>query len=66
MMSRKLTEREAEILSLIAKGYSNKRIALELGMKLQTVKNVITKIFLKLGVENRTEAALKLLTNKVT
>jgi len=58
----KLTEREAEIVSLIAEGKSNKDIAIELGMAEQTVKNHITKIFLKLGVRNRTEAALKLLT----
>lgn len=58
---KELTDREMEILGLIAKGYPNKRIALELGMKLQTVKNHITKIFLKLGVENRTQAALKVI-----
>jgi len=58
---KELTDREMEILGLIAKGYPNKRIALKLGMKLQTVKNHITKIFLKLGVENRTQAALKVI-----
>jgi len=63
---KELTSREMEILRLIAKGYPNKRIALELEMKLQTVKNHITAIFLKLGVQNRTEAALKLLTNRVS
>ena len=57
---KELTEREAEILSLMAMGKSNKLIALELGIKLQTVKNHITVIFLKLGVKNRTEAALKI------
>ena len=53
------SECETEILRLVAQGKRNKDIALELGMKEQTVKNQITKIFLKLGVKNRTQAALK-------
>jgi len=61
-----LSDRENDILELIAQGKRNKDIALELGMTLQTVKNHITKIFLKLGVHNRTEAAVKLLTKQVT
>ena len=65
-MNRQLTDRQAEVHSLMAKGYHNKRIALELGITAQTVKNHITAIFLKLGVQNRTEAAIKLLTNKVS
>ena len=63
---KELTEREAEILRLIAKGYRNIHIAIVLGIKLQTVKNHIAIIFLKLGVDNRTEAALKLLTKQAT
>ena len=63
---KELTNRETEIANLMAKGYPNKLIAIELGMKLQTVKNHITNIFIKLGVDNRTEAALKLLTKQVT
>jgi len=59
---KELTSREAEIASLLAKGYSNKLIGIELRIKLQTVKNHITTIFLKLGVQNRTQAALKVLT----
>lgn len=56
---KELTNRETEILSLIAEGKSNKLIAVELGIKLQTVKNHNTTIFLKLGVQNRTQAAMK-------
>ncbi|MCK4649560.1 response regulator transcription factor [bacterium] len=58
---KELTKRETEILSLIAKGYSNKTIAVELGIKVRTVKNHCTRIFLKLGVKNRTQAALKVI-----
>jgi len=59
---KELTIRQAEVHSLIAKGYPNKLIALTLGITEQTVKNHITAIFLKLSVQNRTQAALKLLT----
>jgi len=65
-LKKELTSREAEILGLLAEGYSNKLIALTLGIKLQTVKNHNTNILLKLGVRNRTEAALKLLTKRAT
>ena len=55
------SEREVDILRLIVQGKKNKDIALELGIAEQTVKNHITKIFLKLGVKNRTEAAVKVI-----
>lgn len=54
-----LTARERDILRLTARGYKNKDIAQELGIAEQTVKNHLTSVFLKLGVRNRTEAALK-------
>jgi DNA-binding NarL/FixJ family response regulator len=57
-----LTKRESDILGLIAQGKKNKEIATELKISEQTVKNRITTIFLKLGVTNRTQAALKFLT----
>jgi DNA-binding NarL/FixJ family response regulator len=57
-----LSECETEILKLIAQGKKNKEIATELKISEQTVKNRITTIFLKLGVTNRTQAALKFLT----
>lgn len=56
-----LSDRENDIMELMVQGKPNKIIALELGIKLQTVKNHITTIFLKLGVTNRIEAALKFL-----
>jgi DNA-binding NarL/FixJ family response regulator len=52
-----LTERETEILSALARGLSNEAIAKELWVAEQTVKFHLTKIYRKLGVSNRTEAA---------
>jgi len=54
-----LTERELEILSLIANGYSNKEIAVTLLIAEGTVKNHVTSILGKLAVRDRTQAALK-------
>jgi DNA-binding NarL/FixJ family response regulator len=51
-----LSERELEVLNLMAKGMSNKNIALELFIGERTVKAHITNIFQKLGVSDRTEA----------
>ena len=53
-----LTRRESEILSLIAEGYSNIMIARSLGLALSTVKNHITNLYRKLGVCDRTNAAI--------
>lgn len=51
-----LSARQQEILALIAQGYSNKRIAAELGIKEVTVAFHIRAIFAKLGVSSRTQA----------
>ncbi len=53
-----LSPREMEILHLIARGYSNKEIAHELGISRQTVKNHMTSILRKLSLNDRTQAAL--------
>jgi DNA-binding NarL/FixJ family response regulator len=53
-----LTEREKEVLGLIAQGESNKNIAHKLFISEKTVKNHITSIFRKLKVEDRTQAAI--------
>lgn len=53
-----LSPREAEILRLVANARSNKQIAGELLIAEGTVKNHLTSIFLKLGVHDRTHAAL--------
>jgi DNA-binding NarL/FixJ family response regulator len=53
-----LTSREFNILKLIAEGRSNKEIALALHLTEGTVKGYVSTIFDKLGVEDRTQAAL--------
>lgn len=53
-----LTHREREVLMLIARGQSNKRIALELGISEKTVKAHVGHLLAKLGVADRTQAAL--------
>jgi DNA-binding NarL/FixJ family response regulator len=53
-----LTPREQEVLDLIALGYANKRIALELGIAEKTVKTHVSHVLAKLGVSDRTQAAL--------
>lgn len=56
-----LTEREAEILSRLAKGYSNKEIADLLSISLETVRTHLRHIYEKLHVHSRTEAVVKYL-----
>jgi two-component system, NarL family, response regulator LiaR len=53
-----LTRREREVLTLIAQGRANKRIALELGISEKTVKNHVGHVLAKLGVNDRTQAAV--------
>jgi DNA-binding NarL/FixJ family response regulator len=54
-----LTEREREILALVAKGVPNRQIAENLFLAEGTVKNHMSNILSKLGVRDRTQAALK-------
>jgi two-component system, NarL family, response regulator LiaR len=54
----KLTEREVEVLRLIAQGYSNKEIARELIIGEKTVKTHVSNILSKLNLLSRTQAAL--------
>jgi NarL family two-component system response regulator LiaR len=53
-----LTNRERDVLELIAQGRSNKRIAFELGISEKTVKTHVGHLLAKLGVTDRTQAAL--------
>lgn len=53
-----LTEREREVLSLVADGLANKQIARRLGISERTVKAHLTRVYSTLGVSDRTQAAL--------
>jgi DNA-binding NarL/FixJ family response regulator len=53
----KLTEREAEVLKLVARGYSNPQIAAALTITVNTVKSHLKNILFKLKLDNRTQVA---------
>lgn len=61
----KFTERERDIMALIAKGYSNKEISKQLFISDGTVANYISSILGKTGLEHRTQIAIYYLTGKV-
>ena len=54
-----LTEREAQVLALIAAGRSNPEISRELAVSLKTVQNHVSNVLTKLQVRDRTQAALR-------
>jgi len=54
----KLSTRELEVIKLVARGMSNKDIAMALGLSLRTVKGYLANIFSKLGVASRTEVVI--------
>ena len=60
-----LTEKEVEILHLIAAGYSNKEIADAMFKSTGTIKNQVSSVMAKLGVRDRTRAVLKALEQGV-
>lgn len=60
-----LTEREIEVLELIAEGMLNKNIAKKLFISEKTVKNHVSNIFKKLNVTDRTQAAIYALKNNI-
>lgn len=61
-----LTKRELDVLRLISKGCSNKKISDELTISERTVKNHISHIFRKINVEDRTQAAVFAIRNKIS
>lgn len=61
-----LTKRELDVLQLISKGCSNKKISDELTISERTVKNHISHIFRKINVEYRTQAAVFAIRNKIS
>ncbi len=54
-----LSERELDILKLISAGFSNREIGNKLGLSEGTVKNYVTNVLQKIGVRDRTQAALR-------
>jgi DNA-binding NarL/FixJ family response regulator len=52
-----LSEREREVLALVAQGYENAAIAGRLYVSLSTARNLVSSVLGKLGVENRVQAA---------
>lgn len=61
-----LTKRELDVLRLISKGCSNKKISDGLSISERTVKNHISHIFRKIDVEDRTQAAVFAIRNKIS
>ena len=57
-----LTKREQEVLTLVGKGYTNKAIAVQLGISDRTVQGHLANIFTKLQAASRTEAVMRALS----
>jgi DNA-binding NarL/FixJ family response regulator len=53
-----LTERESQIIRLIARGWDNARIAEELCLSEQTIRNYVSRLYGKIGVQTRAEAVV--------
>jgi DNA-binding NarL/FixJ family response regulator len=60
-----LTQREREVVRMMAGGYSNREIGSALGVAERTVKNHVSSILAKLGVRDRTRAVLKALDKRL-
>lgn len=58
----RLTFREAQVLECLSRGLTNYEIAAELHVHTSTVKAHLTTIYRKLGVSNRTQAAVRFLS----
>jgi DNA-binding NarL/FixJ family response regulator len=54
-----LTEREREVLELIARGFNNAEIARQLFLSVKTVRNHVSNIFSKLQVADRAQAIIR-------
>ena len=61
----KLSDRETEVLKLVSVGMFNKEIAKKLGISERTVKNHMFTIFKKIGVTDRTQAAIFAIRNGI-
>lgn len=65
MPEEKLTRRELEVLKLLSEGLYNKEIAYKLSISEKTVKNHVSNIFRKIGVFDRTQAAVYAIRNNI-
>jgi DNA-binding NarL/FixJ family response regulator len=63
--SQSLTDREHDVLCLLAQGLRNREIARQLNITERTVKNHVTQIIAKLGVKSRTEAVTQALKDRI-
>jgi DNA-binding NarL/FixJ family response regulator len=54
----RLTRRERHVLGHVAQGLSNKQIAARLGLSEKTVRNHLSRVFVKLEANNRTQAVM--------
>lgn len=61
-----LTGRERQLLELVGRGWDNKRIASELSLSEQTVRNYLSVVYAKLGVSSRAEAVVWTHEHKLT
>jgi len=59
-----LSSREVQVLRMASRGLTNAEIARELGVSVHTVKFHLASVYKKLGVANRTEAAVSYLAGK--
>ena len=57
-MTGQLSSREVEVLTLAARGLSDKEIATSLGIATRTARNHVTNIYTKLGIHGRAAAAI--------
>ena len=53
-----MTSREIEVVQLLVRGQSNAEIAAQMGIQLQTVKNMLSMLYAKLGVSTRLQLVL--------
>ncbi len=61
-----LSDRESEVLALIARGLTNGQIAEELYLSVETVKTYVKRLYAKLEVHNRAQAAVAASTHQLT
>jgi DNA-binding CsgD family transcriptional regulator len=59
-----LSPRELEVLELTSRGFTNQRVAAQLGVTIHAVKFHLAAVYRKLGVTNRTEAVVRLIDDE--